>query len=450
MATHTPAPKRPRVLLGPVEISGYYGRIATGLRQLGLRADFLGLESHPFGYKTTSLDGIFVRFAVAVQNRAGRARSEGRPSRLWLCLVALTRVALLLWLVPRYDVFIFAFGTTLLRGYDLPVLRLFRKRSIVVFNGSDSRPPYLDGYWMAESHSLSIEECARRTRQIKRAVTRIDRWADVVVDNPMSGHFHERDFVVFQALGLPPAEVETPESPDASETVSGLPRILHVASDIDVKGTLRIRDSIASLRAAGVGLDYIELERVPHEIVIRELSRCDIVVDQLYSDTPVAGFAAEACAQGKPVIVGSYLWDQMHASLDGVALPPVYEIHPSALEVGLRDLIADSKRRYQLGEQARRFVAEEWTAKAVATRYLDLCVRDPDRNMLYDPTHIRNVTGGGMTADRSKDIGAAILGLAGVGAFCLDDKPDLRAAIVSNIRGKTSQPFDGIRNGLER
>ena len=49
----------------------------------------------------------------------------------------------------RYDAFVFLYGETITNtGFELTLLRWLGKRTVVVFVGSDARPPYIDGGWL--------------------------------------------------------------------------------------------------------------------------------------------------------------------------------------------------------------------------------------------------------------------------------------------------------------
>ena len=110
---------------------------------------------------------------------------------------------LLLWAIATCDIFIFGFASTFFGYLELPLLKLFRRRVVFIFHGSDSRPPYLDGAVPTADAGSRPDALVRSTRRVKRRVRTIDRWADVVVDNPLSAHFHERPIVSFLAIGIP-------------------------------------------------------------------------------------------------------------------------------------------------------------------------------------------------------------------------------------------------------
>ena len=38
-----------KILIGPIEIAGYYWQLTQGFRENGVRCDFVTLDEHPFG-----------------------------------------------------------------------------------------------------------------------------------------------------------------------------------------------------------------------------------------------------------------------------------------------------------------------------------------------------------------------------------------------------------------
>jgi hypothetical protein len=309
---------------------------------------------------------------------------------------------------------------------ELPILRLLRKRVIVVYNGSDSRPPYLDGSIMAPSGGMTTKECIALTKRTKRSVTWTGRWANVVVDQPMHAHFHERPIVMWERLGVPaPAGM-----PDDTANPGAVPRVLHAASHPEVKGTELVRAAVKRLQSEGAIFEYVELVRQPHQAVLSALARCDIVVDQLFSDTPVAGLATEACAAGKPVIVGGYLWDQLDEAMPSVPLPRTVRTHPDSLSDALATLVGDPSLRRQIGSEARDFVEHNWTAQRVAERYIRLLEGSPPEDWLFRPEALRNVTGVGMTERKASELTASVIRTDGPEALRVRDKPTLEALLV--------------------
>src|SRR5881409_3902267 len=112
-----------RVLHSPVNIAGGPGAISHGLRELGVESTLLVFNERPFerGF-----------------DRNLRLRDTSRRSSLPFNLPR--QLAALAWAAPRFDVFHFHAGLTLLpRKLNLPTLRLLRKGIVFQSWGSDLR-----------------------------------------------------------------------------------------------------------------------------------------------------------------------------------------------------------------------------------------------------------------------------------------------------------------------
>ena len=385
----------------------------------------MALGGHPFGYERPARPRL-VRATEWVSLRRARA---GRPLAAVLAPVAaVVRVALFAWAVARHDVFVFGFGTSFFRLRELWLLRALGKRVIFQFNGSDDRPPYLDGAVIQEPTPEAVERVVTRTREIKRALGRIERHAHHVVTNPTSGHLHEREIVVWLKLGLatrPPLVAEP--GGGSSERV----RVLHCPSDLGAKGTTGIRAAVQRLADEGLPIEYVEITGSPHAVVLDELARCDLVVDQLFSDYPMPGFATEAAWYGKPVLIGGYAVELWRRALEPDEHPPTAYCAPADLAAELRRLVVDGEARRELGDRARAFVEARWSPRAVAGRYLRVVAGDVPQEWLYDPRELDYVHGAGLEESAAGAIVAAVVSAAGVESLCVGDKPELERALIT-------------------
>ncbi len=431
MSAGPPTPP-PRVFIGPVEIAGHYSRLASALRELGVDAVAVDLSGHPFAYDERRHEAPVVRLAVAVASRSRRPGGRRVEKALWRPLELLARVALLAWSLRRFDAYVFGFGTTILFSHELPLLRWLGKRIVFVFNGSDARPSYVDGADMAESLGRSTDDCIRMTRRKKENIRRIERYADAVVSQPAFSHFFERPVVDFFRLGVPSTGPDQRGTPDED---AGEIRILHSPSHPEVKGSDRIRETVEELKRGGLPLNLIELRGVPNAIVRAEIARADFVIDQIYSDAPMVGFATEAATAGVPAIVGGYAWPELRRIYPDDAMPPVEQCHPDELAAAVGRLAEDVAYRRSLGERARRFVEGPWTQHGIAERYLAVLQGEIDASWLFDPRTLRYVRGVGLTEQRGRELVRALVTSGGREALQLSDKPALEQAFVEFADG---------------
>jgi hypothetical protein len=402
-----------RVFIGLTEVAGYFGNLQRGLEELGVETTYLDLSGHPFDYRRPSPLGRWGRTSIRLAARADA--SPGWQYRFWRTVWLVTflfqmpvRLALLVRAAMRHDAFIFSSDTFLPRNLDLRFLRLLRKRMVVTFTGTDHRPPYLDGWLNATGRGSDGSELAERTEKVFRRVRTFERYADEIVALPASSHFHTRPIVDFLRVGIPfPALAEAHgPNPFRGEGV----RILHSPSNPVGKGSALIRAAIDELRGRGHAIDYFEIVRRPHHEVLAALRHCDFVVDEVYSDTPMAGFATEAAAFGKPAVVTGYYAELIGEQLPAEAIPPsVFDV-PDRLVESIERLVVDEAFRRGLGERARAFVLDYWTPTAVARRYLRILDGDVPADWRWNPARQRYLYGWGMTREH---VAAAVRGLTG-------------------------------------
>lgn len=419
--------RAPRVFLGPVEIAGYYTALGLGLRGIGIAATAVDLTDHPFRYGGDSTKAPRLASLAILARR--RQASSGFSAGLWRIAAQVVKVSLFIWALMRFDVFVFGFGETFFRLRDLPILKFCGKRIIMVFHGSDLRPPYMDGPTIGGSSSRSISDCAHLAQRLKSRARTVERYCDVVVSHSLYSHFLERPYVRFLAIGLP-VQLPPIESETRTGAGSGI-RVLHSPSDPTVKGTLAVREAVRQVTAQGVPIEYVEVSGQPNATVLRELQMADVVIDQLYSDTPMAGFAAEAATVGRPVIVGSCDWDEIRRAVPAHEAGPVQPCDAEHLVEALRILATDATARRDLGDRARSFALDRCDPTQVARRFESI-IRDRIPSDWYsDPSDCRHLCGAGVPPERVQSVVRELVARHGRESLQLGDKPVLEAQLVA-------------------
>src|SRR5690242_19716977 len=179
-----------RFFLGLRETAGYFARLAEGLRELGYVATPVDLSGHPFRYESS---GWWKPAAQTIARR--RKASAAMPRLWWRGMQWILSLIVLAWALPKYDVFILSSLPRAAAWPTIGLLRLAGKKVIVLFTGSDSRPPYLDGYLM---HGIDDgARLARATSLQARNVRAMVKWATAVVSHTASSHLIDRPFVPF-------------------------------------------------------------------------------------------------------------------------------------------------------------------------------------------------------------------------------------------------------------
>ena len=424
--------KGKRIFIGMKEISGYYGQLAKGLREKGYAVTFFCGDEHPYGYECSkeSQPGLVALYMKARALRARTPRKKLFRKLLYVGGSCVLGSLFFCWAILKHDVFLFAFGSSILQGNrDLPLLKLFGKRVICnIAHGSDARPPYVDGAYLDDDgQHLDIHVLENLTENLRKRCDFIGRHADLVLGAPLTCHFISVPIINLFQFGLPYNLRRFPESGPKNESAI---RILHCPSHPQAKGTPRIREAIRSLQQKGLNLCLMEVIGQPNSVVLQELARCDFVVDQLYSDTPMAGFATEAAWFGKPAVVGGYGWDILKKHIPEDMFPPSQICYPDELEEAIERLVTDETYRLELGERARLFVQEKWSAECVAEKYIRLIGGNIPDEWFTDPKDVIYMHGGGLPEEKVKEIVRNLIFAKGVKALQLADRPELERAFV--------------------
>ena len=400
-----------------------YSRLDEALKSLGVDCEFV--DAYPNrDYPRPNLPGPIGRLVEALGSRRWRAKNRSSPTRIvWQTLEALSLVLLLLRSLRKFDVFIFAGGVSFLWGLDLPLLRLLRKRIIVVYHGSDCRPPYINGAYVGTGVRLDVRGCIRLTRRIHRWVRWVDRHADVIVNHPYASHFNVAPVTHWVSVGHPYDVMDDPMPPRTGACV-----IVHAPTRPGPKGTVEIEAAVNRLRARGHDLTLVKVMGRPPREVLEALAHCDFVIDELYSDTPMAGFATEAAAMGKPAVVGMHDVETLRRTMPPDAFPPVLVCHPDRLDEAIEKLVIDEAYRRRLGAEAQEYVRTYLNPGKVASRYLQLAAGPVPPEWTFAPSDLRYVNGWGLTASRLREVITAVVAHGGLDALCVSDKPDLLSA----------------------
>ena len=413
--------RRPRgVFIGVIEIAGQFSALAQALQEAGVRTTFLDLSPDPFRYGGAPASSR-VRFIRWVR------RPGAFPRPVEWALAALSVPVLLTLLVEaalKHDVFMFVSGATFFRGRELPLLRLARKTVIHQFVGSDCRPIYMNGARLGPD-PVDVDAVVAAARRQRRHVRRLERWSSVIVNHPPQAAFCTRPFVPSLKLGFVVSAAGRPAPPPRT---SGPVRILHAPSHPASKGTPVIREGVRRLVESGVEIEYLELIGRPNAEVLAEIAASDLVLDEIYSDTPMLALTAEAAWLGRPALVAGHAaghWDRGLAAADRPATP---YCTPGEWSARLAGLVDSREERNRLGAEARAFVVDRWGPASIAERYLQLFA-GPPVDWLVDPMELDYAAGAGLTLERLRTVLAAICKRGGVEALQLADKPRLEAAV---------------------
>ena len=429
--------KSKTIFVGPQEIAGFLSRSATALADEGFNViAFKQVQKklHPARVEHPKIHWLFASLVESLSEAPTIVRSTGlfliKPLALFTALC-------------KADACLFIGG----KGFfnypiDYYLLRLFGKRVVHMYVGTSSRPRYLSAYAkkaLDSDKSIANKFTAKlikRTRRQQARVRATSRAANCIIENPLCSHFQTRPFVNYFKIGMPIRMNEESSETD-TETTTRKTRILHCPSRPKIKGTQRILETLTPEVLESLNAELIVLTGVSHSRVIGEIQKCDFIIDQLYSDSPLAGFAAEAASHHRVPIVGGYGWEYIRQTLDNEDIPPAMLCNPKDLLSAVEELCNDTSKRQQLTSGLKEFLNQgAWSAQAFASKLGRVLNNDVPDSWLVDPQTIRYKHGVGLSEDDAKGIIRKITELGGTESLLLRDKPELESSIETWLQPK--------------
>ena len=401
--------KEKKIFVGHREVAGIFSNVAMALRASGLDVDFVVRRPNTLGYKTQETVPKLV-WLSRLCNPAIKGIPSYNPS-YWVLMV-FSRILWDFWTVIaifRYDYFIFTYGLSFWpRNIDLLLIRLLGKHSVIHFaSGSDARPPWMDGSFQQWdcTHEKSAKKIVKLSKRIRSRLWVSEIFAHRIIGSPMStSQFARRDFVISFYMGFPVlipnplGEVDSGDLLSSTQTFdSDILVALHAPSNPTFKGTAEIAAVFRDLKGKFSQLTLRQIEGTKNEDVLREIASADFIVDQLYSDTPLAVFASEAAAFSKPAVVGGYGWEEMFQILPQSIFAQIRETlcFPDQLESKIITFVQKGDVRIQLGLEAKKVVSEFFAPEAVAHRYVIALAGIPPEEWFFRPGDFKYFLGAG-------------------------------------------------------
>lgn len=427
-----PSPsKRPKIFVGTVEIAGVMRSITNILQTQGYEADLYLFTDHPFGYNSEP-DPIplFSRWREIKQALSACSKTDTDPELDQQLKTELenTEQALLKYFLEEYDVFIFNGWRTILENFtDLPLLREKNKKIIMFLLGSEGRPPWMGGHCLGKP----LQYTKKRSQHIDMRVKLFEDYCDCVLSHPPASQFLTKPFLPLLTFGLPllpPPATLVPSWP-------ARPIIVHAPSS-PLKGTARIEEACDQLRAEGYDFEFRTLSNIPNAEVLAHLAECSFVVDELYSDSLLAGLGIEAACFAKPTIVGTLPRLEELMLPEAMPLPPCEAFYGDNPLASMRRLLDDPAYAQNLGQQAKDFITEQWSTEKIGVRLCSILQGELPEKALCNPQDIRYFRGWGMSDAEFHDFVSRYIAKYGHDALCIQDKPQLLLALLRWLNQK--------------
>ena len=408
-----------RIFLGVQEIAGMMERLYNAFKEKDITCDFYCMYDYDFS--TAGIPQHTPQILKRYRKHTNKIRSTDNRNikRFWYLFQMVDIIVILFYSLIHYDQYIYIFGHGMflyncylkhIQQLEFWILRLFKKNIIIWCCGSDTRAPYCD----CDIYNGNIEKMWEDTKQKCKKVQMLEKYG-TLIDSQASSHFHTKPYIVYSSIGIPVDENEKVEKKNhENEKVT----ILHAPSNQKYKGTHIVRKIIEELIEEGYSIEYIEVSGETHDTVLEKVALADMVVDQVFSDTPMPGLATESSLNGIPVIIAGY-YAELYKNVYSNPIPPTVYCMPEELKENIINLINNRDKRVSIGEGQKRFVEENWMSDKVAERFCRIFDGDIPKEWIFDPKDNSYIFGGGLEKEEVIRNVVLLIEKYGENALCL-------------------------------
>ena len=426
-----------KIFIGFSDIAGYYQLLAKGLDELGYSVTLFHDSENIYtpNYHLKSNDIFWMKSSSFFRKKY--VKSSFLISKFfYFALTQISNFFIFIWAINKFEIFIFGFSKSFILGnFDLIILRKLKK--VIISNighGSDARPGYIDGSYLDLKNKFYFNYYILFQSYVtKKQITIIEKYSNYIIGSAYTSQYLHKKFISTMNIGSPMLIKEQQENMLSNYSKSTLVNILHAPSKRASKGTTFVREAIMSLKNKGFKFNYVEISGVTHQKVLEEIQKSDFVIDQVFSDTLLAGFTSEAGLFGKPAIICGY---GLGPEINKFYLnnpPPVFSCKPNELEKEIEKLINNKKLIRKKGKEINKWVFENFGYVKMAIKY-DLILKNKVPESWYiNPLEVQYYYGFGYEKEALKKQLKTYLKMFGKKAFMLKDRPQLQQEIIDFI-----------------
>ncbi|MFN4083083.1 MAG: hypothetical protein ACK4K9_05570 [Bacteroidia bacterium] len=413
------------VFIGPAEIAGFYTNLNKGLLELGYNSNYLGIDYYSKKYQIHKNEIFFIKFYKRVKNFIIQRNLKGQKIFYLNYLIKVLYILIFLTLIFKANILIFGFNSSLFpKKWDFPIWKFFKKKLIVCcFHGAEIRPPFLDGVNNLKNNNfISSNEIKILINSKIKEIRKAEKYASVIVAAPTNCHYLTRPFINIFQIGLAVDASRILSNEYFNQRKDDNLVFVHAPSSMMTKGTEIIREAINELKKT-YKIDYIELTGLNVKQVYEKIIIADLVIDQVYSDTPMAGLATEASALGVPTLVAGYELSNIISNfIPNFLCPPTLICKPYEIKDKLEYLINNQNVLKQVGIKCEDFVKTKWCYLEVANRFTKLFTENIPNEWYLNPQRIEYVSGAGLSKLKRDKIVYDFINKYGEKALGLNDK----------------------------
>ena len=354
-----------KVLVAKYEVSGYFSAIAAALSSRQIQTSSLFIRDHPYYEPLNSKYLIFKLLKWSNSRREKLTRSQIVQKIMAIIIDEIIKCIVVIKSAVHFDKIIFSYGEDISgRIYEPLIYKIFKTEIIFIFLGSDIRPPSISNKFKNLKTDEDKEKFFQEEIRISKIMKKLKRHNAVILSYPAYSQYLKRQYYDIFSFGVP--IVASKNLMERNNRIS----ICHIPSNKAVKGTSEIEKIFADLKCEFK--DKVEIstfENISNDEVRSVLSKHDMIITELWSDTPCPFIAIEACAEGCIPIVAGNFSEQFEKIYEGNYLPPYPYVTANNIKGAVRELIINQRLRNELSSSCKSYYINNHTVERFASKF---------------------------------------------------------------------------------
>jgi|GEM_PF-3224180 len=366
------------IFIGFFEAAGYFAGLSKALNDIGNKTTEYYYFDNKFKYVQPNYS-YFNVLKFFYRHADSTSFSVRNLSKLTFNIFSFF---FFIYSVLKFKTFIFSSQSFFFywgKGREFQLLRFFKKKLVFIFTGSDSRAPFLSGYNIDKPQAELVKLSLKKIKFLNTFSCK----TSYVIDSPSTSHLHVVPVIDFFKIGIP--KVIYPIFPKKNK--NSRPKIIHAPSVQKQKGSHIFRAIIEELKCE-LDFEYIEITNMPNSEVLKLIAQSDLVIDEMYSDSLMAGIACESAWLGTPYLV-------FGEKLDQAAIYYKWQARnyssPKEAKALIRSFIIDEELRLHTASWLQMFVRENWAPEKIARRVLQITEDSIDPDLIVSPEFINQM-----------------------------------------------------------
>lgn len=335
--------KQKRILIAGFEIGGQMQLLAETFRKKGFKATSVAFNKDFINYKNDikipakSFFRRFIFFLKATKN---------------------------------YDVFHFFWGVSLVSFWrfhliDLPILKLFKKKIIVHFRGSDVMSKEYSQYMISnfDRKKGDLKTIEFSDSNQRKKIKKWKKYSDtILISTPNLKIVDDQSILSPQVIDINYWQTDLEPLSRKDDII----RIVHAPTSKNKKGTKYLEKAVQSLKQKGYSVELLLIENLKADEIKKYYEEADIGVDQLLYGWH-GKVSCELMAMRIPVVC--YINPDYKKYRPDL---PIVNANPKTIEDVLEGLIKNKEKRETIGEKSRDYVKKYHDVEKEADRLLKL------------------------------------------------------------------------------